>query len=339
MADRSAPLAHAHVRLARQHVANAVGRSRASLLREQVDARLVLVRLVRDRRSAPGTELRARFHQQMRGSGSPTSISTTRLPPNAVSSSTRPSGSARISPTTAAFRPSGCALSALTAASACSGATTATSFPSFATYSGSIPRISHAPTVSARSGSAASSSRTATPAPCASVTCSSLSFGFRRRRRSTASRTSCSRELTPGEPPIVVVRGARPLTRDHARTDRALWRAGGPEDLALPRLDDALQHFAALAGLRIRDAHSGDAVPHLRVEVRELGTELERALRDEAEPAPFERRAQLHGLSQRLERAGVALVPHDSRILVLDLGAVRAELSQDHVDGLKDVEG
>ena len=42
--------------------------------------------------------------QQIRGSGSPTSMSTIRLPPKAVSSRTRPSGSARTSPTSAASR-------------------------------------------------------------------------------------------------------------------------------------------------------------------------------------------------------------------------------------------
>ena len=42
--------------------------------------------------------------QQMRGSGSPTSMSTMRVPPKVVSSTTMPSGSALISPTTAALR-------------------------------------------------------------------------------------------------------------------------------------------------------------------------------------------------------------------------------------------
>ena len=47
----------------------------------------------------------------------------------------------------------------------------------------------------------------------------------------------------------------------------ALGRAGGAEDLALPRLDDALEHLAALAGLGIGDAHAGDLVAQLGVEV------------------------------------------------------------------------
>jgi methionine sulfoxide reductase heme-binding subunit len=50
---------------------------------------------------------RATVNQQMRGNGSPASMSTTRLPPNAVSSSTSPGGSGWTSPTSAAPEPSG----------------------------------------------------------------------------------------------------------------------------------------------------------------------------------------------------------------------------------------
>ena len=47
----------------------------------------------------------------------------------------------------------------------------------------------------------------------------------------------------------------------------ALRRARGAEDLALPRLDHALQHLAALAGLGIGDAHAGHREAQLGVEV------------------------------------------------------------------------
>src|SRR5262249_9641929 len=69
---------------------------------------------------------------QILGSGSPTSSSITRRPPNAVSTSTIPGGSARTSPMSAAS--GSCAFSAASAASAVSGATSATSLPSLATY-------------------------------------------------------------------------------------------------------------------------------------------------------------------------------------------------------------
>ena len=47
----------------------------------------------------------------------------------------------------------------------------------------------------------------------------------------------------------------------------ALGRARGAEHLALPRLDDALEHLAALARLRVGDAHAGHAEAPLGVEV------------------------------------------------------------------------
>src|SRR3954454_1301338 len=91
-------------------------------------------------------------HQQMRGSGSPTSWSITRRPPNAVSTSTMPGGSVRTSPISAARSHPGTARSAASAASAISGATKATSLPWLATYSGSMPRISAAPATTGATG-------------------------------------------------------------------------------------------------------------------------------------------------------------------------------------------
>src|SRR3954469_14700206 len=85
-------------------------------------------------------------HQQIRGSGSPTSWSIKRRPPKAVRTSTIPGGSAVTVPISAAVgsRPR----SASSAASACSGATKATSLPSLATYIGSMPSSSAAPATS-----------------------------------------------------------------------------------------------------------------------------------------------------------------------------------------------
>src|SRR5262249_51180567 len=109
-----------------------------------------------DRRHAPLARVRLRdpydrlgdrelVHQQIRGSGSPTSMSSTGRPPNAVSTSTSPDGSARTSPISAARSQPATERSAASASQAASGATKASSVPSFATYIGSMPRISHAP--------------------------------------------------------------------------------------------------------------------------------------------------------------------------------------------------
>ena len=115
------------------------------------------------------------------------------------------------------------------------------------------------------------------PAPWASVICSSRNRGRFERAVSMISSTRCSRPVALGVPhttsrsraqaPVVVVRRARPLGRDHARPDRVLGRAGGAEHLAFPGLDHALQHLAALARLRIGDPHARHLEAHLGVEV------------------------------------------------------------------------
>src|SRR3954462_2663933 len=96
-------------------------------------------------------------HQQILGSGSPTSWSITRLPPNAVSTSTIPGGSPAIAPMST---PAGIAASA---ASAPSGATIATNRPSLATCIGSIPSSSDAPAPAGATGTSASRIVIATP--------------------------------------------------------------------------------------------------------------------------------------------------------------------------------
>src|SRR4051794_3635757 len=103
------------------------------------------------------------MHQQILGSGSPTSWSITRRPPKAVSTSTIPGGSVRTSPMSAARSHPGTARSAASAASARSGATKATSLPSLATYIGSMPRISAAPATIGSTGISPSRTTIATP--------------------------------------------------------------------------------------------------------------------------------------------------------------------------------
>src|SRR4051794_14935590 len=101
-----------------------------------------------------GVGERELVHQQILGSGSPTSWSITRRPPNAVCTITMPGGSVRTSPMSAARSPPGAERSAASAAAACSGSTAATSTPSLATCIGSIPRISVAPATAGCTGTA-----------------------------------------------------------------------------------------------------------------------------------------------------------------------------------------
>src|SRR3954452_23171141 len=113
-----------------------------------------------------GVGERELVHQQILGSGSPTSSSMTRLPPKLVSTSTIPGGSVRTSPMSAASGSN--ARSAAIAAWAHSGATSATSLPSLATYIGSMPSSSDAPATAGLTGTAASLTSIATPAARAS---------------------------------------------------------------------------------------------------------------------------------------------------------------------------
>src|SRR5262245_66101518 len=96
-------------------------------------------------------------------------------------------------------------------------------------------------------------------------------------------------------------------------------RAGGAEHLALPGLDHALQHLTALTGLGVGHADAWNLVADLGVPVRELLPKLEGALGDEAETAPLEGGAQLHGLGDHLEREWFARLSHHAAVLVLDL--------------------
>src|SRR5215471_10862337 len=106
----------------------------------------------------------SRRGQQMRGSGSPTSRSTIRVPPNVVLIVTSPAGSAVTLPMIAACAPSGWARRAAIASSAWPPSTTATSRPSHATYRGSMPSSSAAPRTWARTGMASSATSTPTSA-------------------------------------------------------------------------------------------------------------------------------------------------------------------------------
>src|SRR5688572_1249529 len=127
------------------------------------------------------------------------------------------------------------------------------------------------------------------PAPWAIVIRSSLKRGRFARAVSMIPRIRSSREDTlTSEPPVVVIGGARALRRDHARPDRVLRRARGAEDLALPRLDHALEDLAALARLGIGHPHAGHAEPPLGVQLFIRRRQLQRALRDEPQPAPLE---------------------------------------------------
>ena len=109
---------------------------------------------------------------------------------------------------------------------------------------------------------------------------------------------------------VVVVGGAGAFGRHHQRADRLLGRALLAEQLAVLRLEHALEHLAALRRLGVGDANAGHLEARLGVPPRVLVADLERRLRDEAEPAPLEVGAQLEHLGHRPQRRAVALPGH-----------------------------
>src|SRR5215207_11527780 len=113
---------------------------------------------------------------------------------------------------------------------------------------------------------------------------------------------------------------------------------GRAEDLALPGLEDAFEDLAALAGLRVCDAHAWDGVAELGVEVCVGVRELEGRLGYKAHPPPLEVRTKLEDLGHALEGRKVAFPGDDPAVLVFDLAASLLELAHEHEDGLQEVE-
>ncbi len=143
----------------------------------------------------------------------------------------------------------------------------------------------------------------------------------RRRQRAAAQRSSA--------PPVVVVGGAGALARDHAGAERPLRRARRAEDLALPGLDRADEHLAALAGLRVGDALSREARSAPRRPTRR--TRRGAGSRSRAiQPSPRHSKVSRSSIVSSIAASarGIAVAPDDARVLVLDLAAALAQLAQ-----------
>src|SRR5690242_4579361 len=98
---------------------------------------------------------------------------------------------------------------------------------------------------------------------------------------------------------VVEVRGAGAFRRDHQRSGRTLGRALTAEQLALVRLQHALQDLAALRRLWIGHLNAGHIEPRFSVPRGVVGAEFQGRLRDEPEPPPFEVRPKFEDVGQR----------------------------------------
>ena len=156
------------------------------------------------------------------------------------------------------------------------------------------------------------------PAPCASVI---ELVAELRAPRPHAATVLLAR---PPQAPVVVVRGAGALARDHAGAERPLGRAGGAEDAALPRLDRAVSTSPQWQAFGSSTRTPGSAKRASASQSANSGRSCS-ALRG-IQPSPRHSKvvAQLHRLVDRRERARVAVAPHDARVLVLDLAAALA---------------
>ena len=83
----------------------------------------------------------------------------------------------------------------------------------------------------------------------------------------------------------------------------------------------------------------GISCTHLRIEVRELASQLQSALRYEPETSPLEMGPELEHLSQDRESLGVSLLADHARVLVLDLASSLGDLVKQHCYRVEDVEG
>src|SRR5579871_5126709 len=110
------------------------------------------------------------------------------------------------------------------------------------------------------------------------------------------------------------------------------------KELALVRLQHAFEHFSALRGFWIGDAGLGDWVALLRVPSGILVANAKGRLRDESEAAPFKVGAELEHLGHGLQSGAVAFPGNNALVLIFDFGLARLELSQQHDDGLQQIE-
>jgi len=94
-----------------------------------------------------------------------------------------------------------------------------------------------------------------------------------------------------------------------------------------------------LGGFGIGDANARNLEASLEVP-RGIGVAYAQSrLRDESQTSPLEIRTQLENFRHGSQCSTIALPRNDTSVLVFHLGFAGVQLSQQHQDGLQDVEG
>src|SRR5579862_2211200 len=139
------------------------------------------------------------------------------------------------------------------------------------------------------------------------------------------------------ESPVVVIRGARALARNHGGAKRFAGSAFLAESWTLVRLQNALQHFPAVAQWRLDSMNAADLEAVLGIELAVLGTQLPAAGGNHADAAPCAI-DYLENLFQQFLGREIPLKGDDAFISIIDPRFARFELQNGAANPFKNVE-
>ena len=140
------------------------------------------------------------------------------------------------------------------------------------------------------------------------------------------------------EAAILVIGCAGALRGYHQGAERRLGGARRPEDFALPGLDRALEHLAALAGLWIGDPDVGYRELSFGVEAGIFVAQLDAGMIDRSEAPPLEKLTQFVNARDRSQCGRIAVFGNDARVLIFDLRSALFDLPHHHPYRLQNIQ-
>src|SRR5437667_10387697 len=108
--------------------------------------------------------------------------------------------------------------------------------------------------------------------------------------------------------------------------------------LALVRLEHTSHPFSALRGLGISDPYARNVETLFCIPPCVTVADAQSRLRDKSQPPPLKGGTQLKNLCHGPERGTISFPWHHAFVLILDLGLIRFELTQNHGDGLQNIQ-